>query len=130
LITSTLAGYSFARIQFIGRDKIFWGYLSTFMIPGSVTMIPVFILVHELGWFDTYIALIIPAMFTAYGTFMLRKIFMSIPTDLEDATHAAIRNYSGISQSSYQNRLSRLLRHLLSWGIEAVSYGISWSLCN
>ena len=55
------------------------------MIPGAVTMIPVFIIIRLLGWIDTYMALIVPAVFSAYGTFMLRQFFMSIPVDLEDA---------------------------------------------
>ena len=55
------------------------------MIPGSVTMIPVFALMKIFGWIDTYKALIIPAIFTAYGTFLLRQFFMTIPRDLEDA---------------------------------------------
>ena len=55
------------------------------MIPASVTLIPVFVLMRIFGWVDTYKALIIPAAFSAYGTFMLRQFFMTIPRDLEDA---------------------------------------------
>jgi len=55
------------------------------MIPGQVTMIPVFILIKKLGWIDTYQALILPEMYTAYGTFMLRQFFLTIPKDLEEA---------------------------------------------
>lgn len=83
--TSALAGYSFARIKFPGRDRIFMGYLATMMIPGAVTMIPVFIMVRVLGWVDTYWGLVIPCIFTAYGTFMLRQFFMSTPDSLEEA---------------------------------------------
>ncbi|MDP8233646.1 MAG: carbohydrate ABC transporter permease [Candidatus Saelkia tenebricola] len=85
VVSSSLAGYAFSRLNFIGRDKIFFAYLSTMMIPGAVVIIPVFILMRYLGWIDSYKALIIPAMFTAYGTFMLRQFFMSLPKDLEDA---------------------------------------------
>ncbi len=85
VFTSSLAAYAFARLSFPGRDKLFLGYLGTMMIPGAVTMIPVFILLRKLGWIDTYKALIIPSMFSAYGTFMLRQFFMSLPSDLEDA---------------------------------------------
>jgi multiple sugar transport system permease protein len=80
VFTSSLAAYAFARLSFPGRDKLFLGYLGTMMIPGAVTMIPVFILLRKLGWIDTYKALIIPSMFSAYGTFMLRQFFMSLPT--------------------------------------------------
>jgi multiple sugar transport system permease protein len=83
--TSALAAYAFARLEFPGRDKLFLGYLATLMIPQSVTMIPVFILIRSLGWVNTYQALIVPLMFSAYGTFLLRQFFMGIPRDLEEA---------------------------------------------
>ena len=86
VLTSSLAGYAFARIQFPGRDKLFLGYLATLMIPATVTLIPRFILVKMLGWLDTYAALIVPAMFgSAGGTFLLRQFFMGIPKEVEDA---------------------------------------------
>jgi len=83
--TSAMAAYAFARLSFPGRDKIFFGYLATMMIPGAVTMIPVFILLRHFGWIDSYKALILPGIFTAYGTFMLRQFFLTLPKDLEDA---------------------------------------------
>jgi len=85
LFTSSLAAYAFARMQFRGRNPIFLGYLSTMMVPEVVTMIPVFILLRFLGWIDSYAALILPAAFSAYGTFMLRQFFLSIPRELEEA---------------------------------------------
>lgn len=94
--TSALAAYAFARLNFPGRDKLFFAYLATMMIPGSVIMIPVFIVIKLLGWFDTYKALIIPGIFSAYGTFMLRQFFMSIPRDLEDAAKIDGCGYFGI----------------------------------
>jgi multiple sugar transport system permease protein len=94
--TSAMAGYAFARLKFPGRDKIFFGYLATMMVPGAVTMIPVFILLRFLGWVDSYKALILPGIFTAYGTFMLRQFFMTLPKDLEDAAKMDGCNYLGI----------------------------------
>lgn len=85
LFTSSLAAYAFARLRFRGRNAIFMGYLSTMMVPDVVTMIPVFILLRAMGWIDTYWALILPAAFSAYGTFMLRQFFLSIPRELEEA---------------------------------------------
>ncbi|MDY7009564.1 MAG: carbohydrate ABC transporter permease [Planctomycetota bacterium] len=85
VFTSAFAAYSFARLNWPGRDKIFFGYLATLMIPSAVTMIPLFLLLRWLGWIDTYKAIIVPAMFTAYGTFMLRQFFMGLPGDLEDS---------------------------------------------
>lgn len=96
VLTSSMAGYAFARLEFPGRDKIFLGYLATLMIPGSVTMIPVFILLRALGWIDTYKALILPGIFTAYGTFMLRQFFMTLPKELEDAAKIDGCSYFGI----------------------------------
>lgn len=83
--TSALGAYAFARLRFPGRDALFFAYIATMMIPGSVTMIPVFILMKLLGWIDTYRALIIPGMFSAFGTFLLRQFFLGIPKDYEDA---------------------------------------------
>ena len=85
VFTSSLAAYAFARMRFFGRDKIFLGYLMTLMIPGAVTMIPTFLILRKLGWIDTYWALIVPGLFSAYGTFLLRQFFLSLPRDLEEA---------------------------------------------
>lgn len=94
--TSAMAAYAFARLRFPGRDKIFFGYLATMMVPGAVTMIPVFILLRNLGWVDTYKALIVPGIFTAYGTFMLRQFFLTLPKELEDAAKIDGCSYFGI----------------------------------
>ena len=83
--TCSLAGYAFAKIHFPGRDKLFLAYIATLMIPGAVIMIPNFIMMRNLGWVDTHTALIIPAIGSAYGTFMMRQFFLSFPTELEDA---------------------------------------------
>lgn len=112
--TSALAAYAFARLKFPGRDALFFGYLATMMIPGAVTMVPNFILFTALpdwlsqiipwiAWkdywildpwgielgrlvgLDSYFALIGPAMFSAYGTFMLRQFFLGLPRELEEA---------------------------------------------
>lgn len=85
VLTSACAAYAFSRLRFPGRDKLFFAYLATMMIPYSVVLVPVYILMVYFRWIDTYKALIIPAMFTAYGTFLLRQFFMTIPRDLEDA---------------------------------------------
>lgn len=96
VMTSSFAAYAFARLKFPGRDKIFFGYLATLMVPYTVIMIPVFVLLSLLGWIDTYKALIIPAIFSAYGTFMLRQFFMSLPRELEDAAKIDGCNLFGI----------------------------------
>lgn len=96
VLTSSMAAYAFARLSFPGRDKLFFGYLATMMIPGSVTMIPVFVIMKHLGWINTYQALIIPGLFSAYGTFMLRQFFMGLPVELEDAAKIDGSGYIGI----------------------------------
>jgi multiple sugar transport system permease protein len=83
--TSALAAYAFARLRFPGRDALFLGYLGTLMIPAQVVIIPNFILLRTFGWIDTYQALILPAAFSAFGTFLLRQYFLTIPGELEDA---------------------------------------------
>ncbi|MBE2241024.1 MAG: carbohydrate ABC transporter permease [Caldilineaceae bacterium] len=86
LVFSSLAAYAFARVRFPGRDVIFMGYLATMMIPSQVTLIPGYILIKYLGWIDTYFALTVPFLFgSAFGTFLLRQFFQTIPTELEDA---------------------------------------------
>ena len=94
--TSAFSAYAFARLRFPGRDKIFFAYLATMMIPGAVTMIPVFILLQYFNWIDTFKAVILPGMFTAYGTFMLRQFFLTLPRDLEDAAKIDGCGYFGI----------------------------------
>jgi len=85
LLTSSLAAFAFARMRFPGRNLLFLLYLATLMIPFQVTMIPNFILVRFLGWYDTYRALILPPAFSAFSTFLLRQYFLGIPRDLDEA---------------------------------------------
>jgi multiple sugar transport system permease protein len=85
LVSSTLAAYAFARLSFRGRDRIFLLYLGTLMIPQEVLVVPMFILMQQLGWVNSYAALILPWAFTAFGTFLLRQFFLGIPRELEEA---------------------------------------------
>ncbi len=85
IITCSMAAYAFARLRFRGRDVLFYLFLGTMMIPGQVTMIPSFMVLHWFGWIDTYQALIVPGLASAFGTFLMRQFFMTIPRDLEDA---------------------------------------------
>lgn len=85
LVIASMSAYAFARLNFPARDRLFLLYLATLMVPGQVTMIPNFILVKIFGWTDTYIGLILPSVFTAFGVFLLRQFFMTIPKDYEDA---------------------------------------------
>ncbi|HVU11985.1 MAG TPA: carbohydrate ABC transporter permease [Phototrophicaceae bacterium] len=86
LITSSLAGYAFARLEFPGKNKLFLFVLGTMMVPAIVTIIPLYILVYPLNWINTHYPLIIPSMLgSAYGTFLLRQYMLSLPKELEDA---------------------------------------------
>ncbi len=84
-LTSAMAAYAFARIQWWGRDTVFKLYLGTLMVPGVITMIPNYTLVVKLQLLDTYQGLIIPAAFSAFGTFLLRQFMLGIPLALDEA---------------------------------------------
>ena len=85
LITCSMAAFAFARLRFPGRDVLFIVVLSSMMIPGQVTIIPVFILVRVFGLLDKLEALIIPSLISAFGVFLLRQFLLTIPSELEDA---------------------------------------------
>jgi multiple sugar transport system permease protein len=85
LVTSSMAAYAFSRLRFRGRDSIFLLYIGTLAVPQAVLVIPEFLIMKQLGWVDSYQALILPLAFTAFGTFLLRQYFRSLPTELDDA---------------------------------------------
>lgn len=85
LITSSMAGYVFARLRFRFREGLFGLYLATLMVPAQVTMIPTFLLMKYYGLLDTHWSLILPGLVSAFGTFLLRQFFSTIPEALEEA---------------------------------------------
>ena len=85
LVTCSMAAYAFARLRFKGRNLIFLIYLGTMMIPFQVVMIPQFKIVKLLGLVNTHWSLIVPGIFNAFGTFLLRQFFLTIPRELEEA---------------------------------------------
>jgi multiple sugar transport system permease protein len=87
LTICSLAAYGFARLRFRGRDLVFFIFLLTMMVPAQVTVVPLFTIVRSLGWLDTYWGLIIPYPYlsTAFGTFLLRQFFLTVPRSLDDA---------------------------------------------
>ncbi len=88
LISCSMAGYALARMRFPGRNIIFFILLATLMLPGHVTLIPVYILFRNLGWINDLKALIVPAFFgNAFATFFFRQFFLSIPKDYENAAY-------------------------------------------
>jgi len=85
LINAGLSAYAFSWLNFPGRDIIFLFFLAVLMIPGQVTIVPNYIVMSRLNWINTYWALIIPVSVTAFGTFLIRQAFLSVPKDLIDA---------------------------------------------
>ena len=85
VFTSALAAFSFSRLEWPGRDRVFFLYLGTMMLPGLVTLIPTFQLMVRMDLVDTYSGLVLPAAFGAFGTFLLRQFMMGIPRALDEA---------------------------------------------
>jgi ABC-type glycerol-3-phosphate transport system permease component len=85
LIVASLAAYAFSFLSFRGKNLWFLVFLSTMMIPWEATIIPNYLTIRSLHWTDTYLALTAPYLATAFGTFLLRQFFLSIPKDLHDA---------------------------------------------
>jgi ABC-type glycerol-3-phosphate transport system permease component len=85
VLTSLLAGYAFARLPFRGRSIVFAFLLATMMVPFEVTLIPNFLLVRDLGWYNSYAALIVPWSASAFSIFLVRQAFLSLPNDFFEA---------------------------------------------
>jgi multiple sugar transport system permease protein len=86
LVFTTFAAYAFARLEFRGRDILFWLYVATLMVPNVVTIIPLFLIMQQLGAINTWFGLLAPYILgTPYGIFLMRQFFRTIPRDLEDA---------------------------------------------
>ena len=86
VLSSALAAFAFARLRFPGRNLIFALLLSTLMVPGEVTLIPIFFIMRTLGVINTHIPLYLPDFFgNPFGTFLLRQFFLTVPKELEDA---------------------------------------------
>ncbi len=85
LLLCSLAAYAFARIEFPGRNVLFLLMLSVLMVPGYVVILPQYLIMKNLGWINTLQALIVPGLFSAFGTFLLRQFFLSLPRELDEA---------------------------------------------
>jgi multiple sugar transport system permease protein len=85
LYLNSLAGYAFAKFRFPGRDALFLYLLATMMIPIYATMVPIFLLLKNIGWLDSYKGLIVPFLATGFGVFLMRQFFYTLPTDLIEA---------------------------------------------
>jgi sn-glycerol 3-phosphate transport system permease protein len=85
VVTSVMAAYAFAFLRFPFRNQVFLLFLATLMVPWEVTIIPNYQTISTLGWLDSYQGLIVPFLATAFGTFLLRQAFLTVPRDLRDA---------------------------------------------
>ncbi|WP_018131202.1 carbohydrate ABC transporter permease [Effusibacillus pohliae] len=85
LLFNTLAGYALARIRFPGRTLLFYVVLAVMMVPGQVVMIPVYIMLANWGWINTYWGFTIPFLTSSFGIFLMRQFFLSLPRELEEA---------------------------------------------
>jgi len=82
---AALAAYAFARLKFPGRNILFFFILAVMMVPGQVTLVPNYLLMKYLGWLDSYQGLIVPSLFSAFGTFLLRQFYLTLPQEILDA---------------------------------------------
>ncbi len=114
LVICSLTGYAYARLQFPGRDAIFFILLTSLMVPGAVTFIPNFIMMRNLGWLDSYNGLIWLHGANVFGVFLLRQHFLDIPKELEEA---AIVDGAGRFRIYWQICLPLVTTALVALGI-------------
>ena len=143
IVTASLAAYAFARLRFPGKDFLFMLLMSAMMVPLFVTIIPIFYIVSRFRLVDTHAALIVPALTTAFGVFLLRQFFLTIPTELEEAAKIdgaspfqsfvrvilplgapGISVLAILSFNSHWNEFFRPLIFLSSWELFTVPLGL------
>jgi multiple sugar transport system permease protein len=100
MAVNSLAGYSFARYKFPGRNIIFVLLLATMMVPFQVIMVPTFLIIHAIGWYNTFAGLLIPRFAGVYWIFLLRAAFSSLPKELEEAARI-----DGLSEFGIYSRI-------------------------
>jgi len=93
ILVAAMAAFAFSRMTWRGRDTVFLLYLATMMIPSVVLVLPQFALIRALDWVNTYPALIVPGLVSAFGTFLLRQSFLTLPKDFEEAAFVDGANY-------------------------------------
>ena len=124
LLTCSLAGYSFAKFDYPGRNLVFGIVLATMMIPLASMIIPLFIVVKSLGWVDSYCGLILPAGTSAFGIFLMRQQMSAIPDDLLDAARldgaASRASFFGSSCRYSKTALSSLAIFIFMWNWDSV----------
>ena len=114
VVTSTMAGYAFARLRFRGRNIAFSMVLFQMMVPPQIFTIPQYLMVNRLGMLNTVFALIFPGLVSAFGTFLLRQAFKSLPKDLEEA---AMLDGCNIFQTFFHVMLPLVQSNMVALGI-------------
>jgi multiple sugar transport system permease protein len=100
IITSVLAGYTFAKMEFFGRNVIFICLLATLMVPFEAMLVPDFVIIKSFHWYDTYQALIVPWLASVFGIFLLRQTISTLPNELWDAAQL-----DGLGHAGYLYRV-------------------------
>lgn len=120
LFLCALAGYAFARMDFPGRGVLFGVFLSVLMVPSQLFLLPQFEMMASLGWLNTLRALIMPGMFSAFGTFLLRQFFMTLPRELQEAAE--------LDGASHWKTFSHIMLPLAKPGLIALAVlDVIWS---
>jgi multiple sugar transport system permease protein len=126
VLTSALAGYSFAKFTYPGRNLLFGFILATFMIPLEAMIVPLFVLVKDLGWLNSYIGLIIPAGGSAFGIFMMRQHMLAMPDELLEAARidgaSEVRIFANIVLPISQSALVSLAIFCFMWNWNSFLY--------
>ena len=122
LITCSLAGYAFARLRFPGRNILFIMLLASLMVPGQVTIIPIFLIMRSLSLIDNHLAIILPGLVSAFGVFLMRQFFMTMPQELFDAARV---DGAGHIRTFYQIALPMAGPSLATLGI--ITFNATWN---
>lgn len=126
VLTSSLAGYSFAKFDYPGRDILFMFILATFMIPLEAMIVPLFILVKDLGWLNTYTGLIVPAGGSAFGVFLMRQHMLAMPDELIEAARidgaSEVRIFFSVVLPVNQTAISALAIFAFMWNWNSFLY--------
>jgi ABC-type glycerol-3-phosphate transport system permease component len=124
VITASLVAYAFARLRAPGKNLLFGILLSTLMLPGEVTLVPIYLIFRSLGWLDTYRPLILPSWFggNAFYIFLLRQFFLTLPTELDDAAKIDGANFWNI----YRRVIMPLAKPALA-SVAVFAFFANWS---
>ena len=128
LLVNSMAGYAFAKLRFRGRDRIFRGLLAALVIPVQVAMLPLFLLLKEIGLVNTYLGVMLPAMASIFGIFLIRQYALAIPDDLLDAARIDGAGEFRIYRSVVMPLLAPILVTLAIFTFLAVWNDFMWPL--